>query len=146
VLVYFAFGSNLGNREQWIRAAADRLNKPDLRLLQMSSLYETAPVGLLDQPLFLNAAAEFETELAPRALLERALGVESELGRVRTVRNGPRNIDVDLLLCGNLVVNEPDLVVPHPRYKERRFVLDPLLELNAGLRDPVTGQLLVELK
>jgi 2-amino-4-hydroxy-6-hydroxymethyldihydropteridine diphosphokinase len=145
VRVYFGLGSNLGDREAWIRAAVAQLDAPDLRLLRMSSIRETAPVGLIDQPLFLNAAAEFESELPPRELLKRALNVERELGRVRTVRNGPRNIDVDLLLCGNLMVNEPDLVVPHPRYTERRFVLDPLRELDATLRDPVTGQLLAEL-
>jgi 2-amino-4-hydroxy-6-hydroxymethyldihydropteridine diphosphokinase len=97
----------------------------------MSSIYETEPVGFLDQPMFLNAVAEFESELSPRELLERGLAVERELGRVRGVRNGPRNIDVDLLICGDLVVDEPDLVVPHPRYREREFVLRGLRELGA---------------
>jgi len=79
--------------------------------------------------MFMNAVAEFESELSPRELLERALGVEREMGRVRTVKNGPRNIDIDLILCGDLVVNEPDLVVPHPRYREREFVMKGLREL-----------------
>jgi 2-amino-4-hydroxy-6-hydroxymethyldihydropteridine diphosphokinase len=91
--------------------------------------------------MFLNMVAEFESSLSPRELLERAQLVEQELGRVRTVPNGPRTIDIDLLLCGDLLVNEDDLIVPHPRYRERRFVLDPLLELNPGLRDRISGDL-----
>ncbi len=122
-----------------LRAAVERLNAPDLRLLRVSSVYETEPVGFREQPWFLNQVAEFESDLAPRELLNRAKAVEKELGRVPTFVNGPRNIDIDLLLCGDAVVQSEDLVVPHPRYRERRFVLDPLLELNPDLRDPVTG-------
>jgi 2-amino-4-hydroxy-6-hydroxymethyldihydropteridine diphosphokinase len=127
-----------------LRSAVAKLQAPDLRLLRVSRIYETEPVGLREQPWFLNAVAEFESELSPHQLMERAQGVERELGRVRTVRNGPRNIDVDLLLCGDAVVNTPELTVPHPRYRERWFVLDPLLELNPDLCDPVTGQKLIE--
>ncbi len=87
------------------------------------------PVGLVEQPMFLNAVAEFESDLPPRELLNRALAIELEMGRVRTVPNGPRNIDIDLLLCGDLEVNEPGLIVPHPRYREREFVMKPLREL-----------------
>jgi 2-amino-4-hydroxy-6-hydroxymethyldihydropteridine diphosphokinase len=122
-----------------LRAAIEKLQAPDLRLLRVSSIYETEPVGLKEQPWFLNTVAEFESSLPPRELLNRALLVEQALGRVRTVPNGPRTIDVDLLLCGDLVVRKDDLVVPHPRYRERRFVLDPLLELNPELRDPISG-------
>jgi 2-amino-4-hydroxy-6-hydroxymethyldihydropteridine diphosphokinase len=143
-IVYFGLGSNLGNREEMLRSAVEKLQAPDLRLLRLSSVYETEPVGLpvgwKEQPWFLNMVAEFESKLTPRELLARAQRVERELGRVRTVRNGPRTIDVDLLLCGDSIVNEDDLVVPHPRYLERRFVLEPLLELHPEMRDPVTGQ------
>jgi 2-amino-4-hydroxy-6-hydroxymethyldihydropteridine diphosphokinase len=139
-VVYFGLGSNLGDREALIREAVSRLDAPDLRLRKLSRLYETEPEGIRDQPWFLNAAAEFESELSPRQLLERAQAVERAMGRIRTVKNGPRNIDVDLLLCGDSIVNEPDLIVPHARCKERRFVLDPLLELNPNLKDPLTGQ------
>jgi len=127
--VYFGLGSNLGDREGSIQSAVERLGGAELRFVRMSSIYETEPVGLLRQPMFMNAVAEFESELSPRELLERALGVEREMGRVRTVKNGPRNIDIDLILCGDLVVNEPDLVVPHPRYREREFVMKGLREL-----------------
>jgi 2-amino-4-hydroxy-6-hydroxymethyldihydropteridine diphosphokinase len=137
--VYFGLGANLGDREAQIRTAVSKLEASDLRLIGMSSICETEPVGLLDQPMFLNAVAEFESELSPRELLSRALRVEREMGRVRTVPNGPRNIDIDLLLCGDLAVNEPDLVVPHPRYREREFVMKPLRELQVRelqLREP----------
>ncbi len=98
-----------------LRSAIEKLQAPDLRLLRVSSIYETEPVGLKEQPWFLNTVAEFESSLPPRELLNRALLVEQALGRVRTVPNGPRTIDVDLLLCGDLVVRKDDLVVPHPR-------------------------------
>ena len=132
--VYFGLGSNLGDRAGLIRSAVEKLQTPDLRLIQISSLYETEPVGLLDQPMFLNAVAEFESDLTPRELLNRALTIERDMGRVRTIKNGPRNIDIDLILAGDLEVNEPDLIVPHPRYKERDFVMRPLRELQ--LREP----------
>lgn len=122
-----------------LQSAVEKLQAPDLRLLRVSSIYETEPVGYREQPWFLNQVAEFESELSPRELFHRAKNVEHELGRVPTFVNGPRNIDIDLILCGDAVVESDDLVVPHPRYRERRFVLDPLLELNPDLRDPVTG-------
>ena len=118
---------------------------PDLRLKRTSSLYETEPIGLRDQPWFLNLAAEFETELFPRQLLHRAQRVEREMGRRRTVPNGPRNIDIDVLLYGNAVVKVDDLEIPHPRYRERRFTLAPLAELAPDLRDPVTRKTMREM-
>jgi len=132
--IYFGLGSNLGDRANLIQTAVNKLETPDLRLIQLSSLYETEPIGFLDQPEFLNAVAEFESDLPPRELLNRALAVERDMGRVRTIKNGPRNIDIDLILAGDLEVNEPDLIVPHPRYKERDFVMRPLRELQ--LREP----------
>ena len=107
----------------------------------MSSLRETDPVGVADQPPFLNGAAEIETVLSPRALLERLLAVERELGRDRSAerRWGPRTIDLDLLLYGDEIVADRDLRVPHPRLHERRFVLEPLAELDPGLVVPGRG-------
>ena len=127
-----------------LRAAVEKLQAPDLRLARVSSVYETAPVGYVDQPWFLNQVAEFDSALSPGELLARARSVENAMGRVRTFVNGPRNIDVDLILCGEAVLASEDLVVPHPRYRERRFVLEPLLELNPELRDPVTGERLAD--
>lgn len=139
-LVYLGLGSNQGRREAWLRRALEELQAPDLRLRRAGSLYETEPVGLLEQRWFLNQVAEFETELSPSALLRRTAGVEEKLGRRRTVPNGPRTIDIDILLYGSAVVNTPSLRIPHPRYRERRFVLEPLAELAPGLIDPETKQ------
>ena len=106
----------------------------------MSSFRETDPVGYEDQPRFLNAAVALETELSPRELLDRLLAVERELGRTRDgPRYGPRTIDLDLLLYGEAVVDEPGLRVPHPRLAERRFALEPLAELDPGLTIPGAG-------
>jgi len=118
----------------------EKLNAPDLKLLRASSLYETAPMGLTDQPWFLNQVAEFETSLFPLQLLHRIHRIEKELGRVRTVANGPRTVDIDIILYGNTIMQSAELQIPHPRYRERRFVLEPLAELNPALRDPVTRE------
>jgi 2-amino-4-hydroxy-6-hydroxymethyldihydropteridine diphosphokinase len=132
---YVGLGANLGDREATIRNAADLLGPH-----RLSTLRETEPWGIVDQPRFLNAVAEIETELTPRALLERLLEIERELGRTRdAIRYGPRTIDLDLLLYGDEVVDEPGLRVPHPRISERAFVLEPLFELDAGLFVPGQG-------
>ncbi len=144
-LVYLGLGSNIGNREAQIDSALEALNTPDLRLLRRSSLYETEPIGFRDQGWFLNMVAEFETDLFPKQLLHRMQKVEMSMGRVRTVRNGPRTIDIDVLLFGSAVINTQELEVPHPRYRERRFTLAPLAELNPNLRDPVTHQSMAEM-
>jgi len=138
--VYLGLGSNLGDRPGTLGAAIRKLDSPELRFVRASGLYETEPIGLKEQPWFLNQVAEFETELFPLQLLQRIRRVEKALGRRRTVVNGPRTIDIDILLYGNAVVKTADLTVPHPRYRERRFVLEPLAELNAAMRDPETGQ------
>ncbi len=108
-------------------------------MLAVSSLRETDPVGVLDQPRFLNGAARLQTELAPRALLDSLLDVERALGRERAERWGPRTIDLDLLLYDRLVLDEPGLTLPHPRLHERRFALEPLAELAPGLELPGRG-------
>ena len=136
---YIGLGSNLGDREATLREALDRLGAGEgIAVVAVSSFRETDPVGVLDQPRFLNAAAALETSLAPRELLERLLAVERALGRDRAQeeRWGPRTLDLDLLLYGDEEVDEPGLTVPHPRLAERAFVLEPLLELDPGLRLP----------
>ena len=139
VTAYVGLGANLGDREATIRRAVELLAAtPGIEIVAVSTLRETDPVGYADQPRFLNGAVALETALAPRALLERLLEVERELGRVRGEgpRFGPRTIDLDLLLHGDEVVDEPGLVLPHPRVAERRFVLEPLHELDPGLTLP----------
>jgi 2-amino-4-hydroxy-6-hydroxymethyldihydropteridine diphosphokinase len=144
-VAYIGLGSNLGDRAATIRAALDRLGAhPGIELLAVSSLKETDPVGFEDQPRFLNGAAALRTELPPRDLLDRMLDVERALGRVREgARYGPRTIDLDLLLYGDAVVDEPGLEIPHPRLAERMFVLEPLVELNPQLEVPGQGQVQV---
>ena len=138
---YIGIGSNLGERESTIRDALALLAAdPELEVEAVSSIRETDPVGMVDQPRFLNAAIRLATDLAPYPLLERLLAVEQQLGRVRTgERYGPRTIDLDLLLYGDEIVDEPGLRVPHPRLAERRFVLEPLAELDPGLVIPGLG-------
>jgi 2-amino-4-hydroxy-6-hydroxymethyldihydropteridine diphosphokinase len=135
-VAYIGLGSNLGEREENLRAALARLG--ELGPLRASSFRETDPVGVTDQPRFLNAAAELETDLSPRDLLVKLLEIERELGRDRAAetRWGPRTIDLDLLLYGDEVLDEPGLTVPHPRLAERRFALEPLQELAPELTLP----------
>ncbi len=136
-----AFAANLGDREGTIRNALARLAEhDDIQVLRVSALRETDPVGYEDQPRFLNGVALLETILGPRELLEVLLGVERDLGRTRHgPRFGPRTIDLDLLLYGDEVVDEPGLEVPHPRMTERAFVLEPLAELDPDLVIPGRG-------
>ncbi len=137
---YIGVGSNLGERELTIRDAIELLAaEPELEVEAVSSIRETDPVGVVDQPRFLNAALRLATDLAPFPLLERLLAVEQQLGRVRNERYGPRTIDLDLLLYGDEIVDEPGLRVPHPRLAERRFVLEPLADLDPGLVVPGLG-------
>ena len=136
---YVGLGANLGEREQTLRRAVERLGaEPGIEVVAVSSFRETDPVGYLDQPAFLNGACAVETELGPRELLDRLLAVERELGRRRGTgpRWGPRTIDLDLLLYGDVTVDEPGLTVPHPRLAERSFALEPLLELDPELHLP----------
>jgi len=144
VRAYVGLGSNLGEREAMIRLALDDLARlPQTVLVRASSLYDTEPVGEVDQPNFLNAVAQIDTELTARQLLWNLLLIEKRLGRVRTQRYGPRTIDLDLLLYGNLIVEEPDLIVPHPELIRRSFVLVPLVELDPLLVHPGTGETLL---
>ena len=133
---YISLGSNLGDREAMIRAAIEALPG----VVAVSELRETEPVGVVDQPPFLNGAARLETELSARELLEALIAVERQLGRERHERWGPRTIDLDLLLYGSDMLEEPGLTVPHPRLHERRFALEPLAELAPSLVVPGRGR------
>jgi 2-amino-4-hydroxy-6-hydroxymethyldihydropteridine diphosphokinase len=141
-IAYLGLGSNLGDREATIRRALELLQADDeIDVTAVSSLKQTDPVGYEDQPRFLNGAAALRTELSPRDLLERMFAVERQLGRIRTgPRFGPRTIDLDLLLYGQISIDEPGLRVPHPRLAERRFALEPLAELNSDLEVPGRGK------
>jgi 2-amino-4-hydroxy-6-hydroxymethyldihydropteridine diphosphokinase len=134
--VFVGLGANLGDREASLREAIARLE--ELGTLRVSLFRETDPIGVTDQPKFLNAVAALETEIPPRDLLHRLLEIERDLGRNRSEeeRWGPRTIDLDLLLYGDDVIDEPGLTVPHPRLAERIFVLEPLHELDAELALP----------
>lgn len=134
-LAYVGLGSNLGDREAQILQAAELIE-----VRRLSRIVETEPWGLVDQPRFLNAVGELETRLEPRALLDGLLEIERLMGRDRTgPRWGPRTIDLDLLLYGDEVLDEPGLAVPHPRLHERSFVLEPLAELAPELKIPGNG-------
>jgi len=125
-----ALGSNLDGPEERVRLAFDEVGAlPSTRLLARSALYRTAPVGFLDQPPFVNACALLETALGPRELLEGLLAIERRHGRVRDIPNGPRTLDLDIVLYGGLAMHEHGLTLPHPRAHERAFVLAPLLEV-----------------
>lgn len=141
--VYVALGSNLGDREETIRAALAELDAAaGVEVAAVSRLIETEPVGYLDQPRFLNGAAALDTTLEPRALLELLLAVERRFGRERqgVPPQGPRTLDLDLLLYESAEIDEPGLRIPHPRLHERRFVLEPLAELDPSLEVPGKGK------
>jgi 2-amino-4-hydroxy-6-hydroxymethyldihydropteridine diphosphokinase len=143
-LAYVALGANLGDREASIRGALAELATADgVEVVAVSSLVETDPVGYLDQPRFLNGAAALETSLAPEQLLALLLAVERRFGRERegVPEQGPRTLDLDLLLYGSERIDRPGLRVPHPRLHERRFVLEPLAELDPSLEVPGKGEI-----
>lgn len=133
MLAYLSLGSNLGDREAHLRAGVAAVAAGDPH--RVSPLYETAPVGGPAQGPYLNVVVELETDASPRQLLARCQGAEAAAGRVRTVRFGPRTLDADVLMVDELCVNDEDLVVPHPRMGERRFVLQPLADLAPQLVD-----------
>jgi 2-amino-4-hydroxy-6-hydroxymethyldihydropteridine diphosphokinase len=128
--VYIGLGSNLREPERQVRTACDEIGLiPGIRLHRCSSLYRTAPIGYADQPDFVNAVAEIRTTLAPLRLLELMCRLEADHGRVRELRNGPRTLDLDILIYGELQIANDELVLPHPRAHQRAFVLLPLLEI-----------------
>ena len=142
IRAFVGLGANVGDPPRAIREALSQLTREDgIRVAKVSGLRETDPVGYEDQPRFLNGAAELETSLSARELLERLLAIERRLGRVRGdgPRFGPRTIDLDLLLYGEETIDEPGLQIPHPRLHERRFALEPLAELDPALELPGRG-------
>jgi 2-amino-4-hydroxy-6-hydroxymethyldihydropteridine diphosphokinase len=135
-----ALGSNLEDPESQVARGFEEIAAlPDTRLIGRSRLYRTAPVGYVDQPDFVNACALVETELAPRVLLGHLLELEKRHGRVREIPNGPRTLDLDIVLYGDRVIDEPGLKVPHPRAHERAFVLTPLVDVWPEARIPGQG-------
>jgi 2-amino-4-hydroxy-6-hydroxymethyldihydropteridine diphosphokinase len=140
---FVGLGSNLGDREANLRGAVEELRRlRGTTVRAVSSFRDTAPVGIVDQPRFLNGAVELETELSPRALLDALLAIERSFGRDRdgVPAGGPRTLDLDLLIYGEAEIREPGLVVPHPRLAERAFVLEPLAELDPALEVPAKGR------
>ena len=146
-LAYIALGANLGDRALNIQAALRLLESvPGIRVTKVSSLLENPAVGgPADSPPFLNAVAQIETTLEPRQLLQRLLDIEHELGRKRNLKWEPRQIDLDLLLFGDAVISQPQLVIPHPRMHERRFVLEPLAEIAPKAWHPVLKRTIADL-
>lgn len=144
---YIALGSNLGDRElNLLRAVAEVGRLPESRVTALSSFYETSPVGNVKQDRFYNAVLRLSTNLDARSLLSGILRIEDEcFNRVRTIHQGPRRMDLDLLLYGDSVISEENLLIPHPRLTERRFVLQPLCEIAPDLLHPLTGKTIREL-
>lgn len=143
-IAYLSLGSNLGDRENNLREAIQRLRTLG-KILKISSFYETEPVDFTDQPWFLNCAVAIETAQAPEALLKNLLGLEQEMGRQRIQKKGPRTIDIDILLFDDVRVDMPGLTIPHPAMHQRKFVLEPLAEIAPEARHPVLNKTIREL-
>lgn len=144
-LVYLSLGSNVGDRASNLDTAIDRLNAFG-DVIAVSSFYETEPVEFTDQPWFLNCVVALDTEKTPRQLLDGILEIEQQMGRRRTQKKGPRVIDIDILLFGNLIVEDSGLTIPHPAMHERRFVLEPFAEIALDVRHPVLKRTIKELR
>ena len=144
--VHLSLGSNLGHRQAQIEAALQSIDQfKDTRLETVSAYYETAPLGGVEQPDFINVAATIETALKPLELLDATQSVERQAGRVRRIHWGPRELDIDIILWGAQVLNSERLTLPHPLFRERAFVLAPLAEISPDAVDPVTGKTIAEL-
>ncbi len=144
VEAYLGLGSNMGDRQGNLSRALDLLSRK-LQMGEVSSVYDTEPIGDVSQPHFLNMACQVYTRIAPEALLILAKGIETKLGRASGKPNAPRPIDIDILLYGDRVIETPELVIPHPRLAERAFVLVPLAEIAPALKHPVSGETIKEL-
>jgi len=142
--VYLSLGSNIGDRAGNLNAAIDRLRSVG-EIIQVSSFYETEPVEFAAQAWFLNCVIALDTEKTPQELLASILDIEQQMGRRRAQKKGPRVIDIDILLFGNLIVDEPGLTIPHPAMHERRFVVEPLTEVAPDVRHPMLDRTIQEL-
>ena len=146
-LAHLGLGSNLGDRRKHLRTALRLLHDTEqTQVLARAEVFETAPMYMHDQPPFLNTCAAIRTRLSPRALLRRCQQIEAALGRVRDIRNGPRTVDVDLLLIEDVICDDADLIIPHPRMLERAFVLVPLAQIAPDAIHPRTGRTISEEK
>ena len=145
--VYIALGSNLGNREEYLRAGVRGLSERQVDITGTASVYSTAPRDVLDQPRFLNTAIEADTTLSPQELLAACLDIEKKNNRVRDAATdkGPRTLDIDIIFYGIEIIRTPSLTIPHPRFAVRRFVLAPLAEIAPNFVDPVSGRTIREL-
>ncbi|MBM3412281.1 MAG: 2-amino-4-hydroxy-6-hydroxymethyldihydropteridine diphosphokinase [Bacteroidetes bacterium] len=144
-LVYLLTGSNLGDRIENLNKAAQLINEKAGKLMACSKFYQTSPWGPLEQPDYINQALLIETPLSPSSLMERLLSLEEKIGRIRTLKYGPRVIDIDILYYGSEVINTPLVQVPHPAVQNRRFALIPLEEIAPNYIDPITGKTISQL-
>jgi len=144
-IVFLSLGSNVGDREKNLRAAIAALSELGVKIKKVSSIYETEPVDLLEQPWFLNCVVEGETVVPPVELLKKLRELEKHMGSKKSVARGPRLIDLDILVYGQQTIDSPELQVPHPRMHLRRFVLIPLAEIAPGLKHPAWGGTAAEL-
>ncbi len=144
--VYIGLGSNLGDRFLHLQQAVDQLNRhPEMKVTRLSPIYETTPVGFIEQPDFLNMVVALHTSLSPEALLNELQRIEAEQQRERKIRWGPRTLDLDILLYKNQIIHQEDLIIPHPRMCERPFVLIPLRDIAGNLLIPGKNQRIDEL-
>lgn len=142
---FVALGSNLGDREANLRSAVAGMRSRGIEVLRSASVYTTEPVGFHDQPEFLNTVVEVSTSLEPDDLMRTCLEIEAALGRERGVPDGPRTADIDIILSGDRVVETERVTIPHPRYAERRFVLEPLAEIAPDAVDPTRGETVAQI-
>lgn len=136
-IAFIGLGSNIGNKTQNLKSAIEKLKENQIEILNISSFYKTKPYGYTDQPEFLNAVVKIQTNLSPKELLKTLMKIERKLGRKRTIRWGPRTIDLDILFYDDLIINEKDLIIPHPDLHNREFVLKPLNEIEPEFIHPV---------
>ncbi len=144
--VYLLLGSNLGDRVGYLEQATDLISKDVGAILRLSSIYETQSWGKTDEPDYLNQVIYLETDLPAGTILEKILGIENKMGRIRQVKWGSRIIDIDILFYGEHTINQPGLIIPHPELHHRLFTLAPLDELIPNFMHPVLGKQIFELK